>query len=478
VKSILPQPDGSVVFSTFTASTPAGSSSRPAARSSGEEEEGINPFAMTVFARELPETNGVMHLDPQGNVRAVWALPPNKIFSLLKQSDQRWLIGSGTNGRVFQTEGVNEWSNVFAVPTGGEVTKLLPVPGTENATYVVSSNPARIYMLTAETSAEAIYTSEVIDTGKMVTWGSLRYLSVTGAFHNHVEVSTRTGNIADPNRSWSEWEPIVDGRINNPGSRFLQYKIHLLPENPGIQRVQVYFQEQNLHPTIDQIRILPGAYSLFAGQRQPQNVNLSKVFTGGNLGLPQRIPQLVRDKEEGAITAVWLPGDPNQDRLLFDLDLRKVGDETWIRVAKELIEPLLAMDIRGLEEGYYQIRVTADDHLDNLPERALRFARVSDPFLIDFTSPQVRVEDIVIEGTSATITLVARDHFGVIDRAFYSLNGGHIMRALPLDGLFDSMEEKFELKFTRLAPGDYSFVFQAFDENGNAGVATQTFTIP
>ena len=485
IKTIFPQEDGTVYFSTFSSGKNNASSDNSGSvgskdSDSSDDTSTPNPYLFNVYAKDLPEDNGLMELDADGNVRPIWSLPPNKIFSVYHQEDGKWLIGSGTNGRVFRTEGLTEWSNVFTVESGGEVTQILPADSESGSLYIVSSNPARIYKLGSAISADAEYTSDVIDTGKMVDWGTLRYLSVTGEFENHIEISTRSGNIEDPNRSWSDWQPLEGNRIQSPNSRFVQYKVKMLPENPGIQRVQLYFQEQNLHPMVDEIKILPGAYRMFTTPKPSQNLNFASVFTNqSSFLMQQRIPQLVKEKEEGAITAIWLPADPNQDRLMFDLEVKQVGDPDWLKIASEMEDPIYAMDIRGLEEGYYQLRVIADDRLDNEPAKSLKYAKVSDPFLIDFTSPVVTLERDSTDADVNTVSLHIQvsDRFGIIERAYYSLNGGHILKALPEDGMFDSTDERFDLSFDDLTPGSYSLVFQGYDENGNVGVATYRFVI-
>ena len=484
IKSIFPQEDGSIYFSTFSSGKSSNGSSNGTTTSStsgsGEDDdESTSPYLMTVFAKESPEDNGLMVLDPDGNVQAVWSLSPNKIFSVYALDDERWLIGSGTNGRVFRAESFSLWSNVLAVPSGGEVTQILPMKGDDDALFLISSNPAKIYKLGADISEEAMYTSEVIDTGKMVDWGTLRYLSVNGTFVNGVEIETRSGNIEDPNRSWSEWQSLIGNEIQSPNSRFIQYKIKMFPDNPGLQRIQVYYQEQNLHPKIDEIRIIPGAYGLYAPPKPSQNLSFAKVFQSqSSFSMSQRIPQLVKEKEEGAITAVWMPSDPNQDRLLFDLFVKRVGDEEWIQIASELENPIFPMDIRGLDEGYYRLKVIADDKLDNDAKKAQRYAKVSDPFLIDFTSPLVSIASSEKTEDGFKVQLTVEDKFGVIERAYYVLNGGHMLKAIPTDGMFDSTTEQFEIAFDGLNPGPYSLVFQGYDENGNIGVVTHQFQIP
>lgn len=513
IRLLHPTDDGSIVFGTFsTKNTPSGDAAATAQKAPGTEGDGgeINPFQMTVYAGAPAELNGLFRLTVGGFVEPVWVLSPHKVFSAVPLDGDRWLIGTGTDGRLFRSEGGVEWSNLLAVPAGGEITQLLPMTRvdatvsadaapdsaagsdgvSDNAAgdvvtsntaagfYVVSSNPGRIYKMAGAVAESCVYTSEVMDAGRTVAWGSLRHLSGMGLFDNHLKVSTRSGNVSDPNRSWSEWLPLEQGRIVSPNSRFLQYKVEIEAAHPGIQRIQAYYQEQNLAPEVGDIRILPGAYRLFAQPRPAQNINLSSVIRGGSDAAlsagAQRIPQLVPEKEEGAVTAVWMASDSNGDRLLFDLDIRKIGDPSWIRVVSEIPEPVFAMDIRGLDEGYYQVRIRADDRLDNLPERAASFDKESDPFLIDFTSPQVELESLTTEGGIAIAKVVVTDQFGVISNAYYSVNGDQVLRSLPDDGLFDQTSETFTVVFDLIPGRDNSLVFQAYDENDNVGLVTRS----
>ena len=170
IKTIFPQEDGSIYFSTFSSgkknSKLPSSGASTSSSNSEEDEDTPSPYLMTVFAKDLPEDNGLMMLDPDGNVKSVWSLSSNKIFSVQNLGEDRWLIGSGTNGRVFRAESMTQWSNVMAVPSGGEVTQIIPLNDEEDTLFLISSNPARVYQLKANISEEAVYTSEVIDTEK------------------------------------------------------------------------------------------------------------------------------------------------------------------------------------------------------------------------------------------------------------------------------------------------------------------------
>ena len=38
------------------------------------------------------------------------------------------------------------------------------------------------------------------------------------------EILTRSGNVEQPVRGWSDWEPLKDGVVASPAGRFLQWK--------------------------------------------------------------------------------------------------------------------------------------------------------------------------------------------------------------------------------------------------------------
>ena len=66
---------------------------------------------------------------------------------------------------------------------------------------------------------------------------------------------TRSGNVEQPVRGWSDWEPLKDGEIASPAGRFLQWKalIHDGRAGDGIDWVSVAYLPKNVAPVIDGI---------------------------------------------------------------------------------------------------------------------------------------------------------------------------------------------------------------------------------
>ncbi len=73
---------------------------------------------------------------------------------------------------------------------------------------------------------------------------------------------------------------------------------------------------------------------------------------------------------------------------------------------------------------------------------------------------------------AATSTLVR------LTSATYALDGGKWVNVYPLDGLFDSRDEKFKFASEALTPGAHVMVLRVRDAAGNTGSADVIFTVP
>ena len=80
------------------------------------------------------------------------------------------------------------------------------------------------------------------------------------------------------------------------------------------------------------------------------------------------------------------------------------------------------------------------------------------------------------ENGNFTIRFRVRDSYAIVSSATYVIDGGEIQKALPLDGLFDSDEEVFELTFKDIGDVEHSLVFYAEDSAGNRASSQLTFS--
>ena len=81
--------------------------------------------------------------------------------------------------------------------------------------------------------------------------------------------------------------------------------------------------------------------------------------------------------------------DDNGDKLIYKIDFRKVGRTGWIEIKNDVEADNFEWDSKTVEDGRYEIRVTASDERSNTPDTKLTGSRVSEAFVVDNTGPVI-----------------------------------------------------------------------------------------
>ena len=91
--------------------------------------------------------------------------------------------------------------------------------------------------------------------------------------------------------------------------------------------------------------------------------------------------------------------------------------------------------------------------------------------MIDNTRPIIKSMNAAM-GTDGryVISGTIKDDYSNIIKVQYTIDGQNWTSAYPVDGVFDSQEESFQITTKRLTPGDYTLIVNAFDSEGNIGV--------
>jgi len=490
VSGIHVQEDGTLLFSVF--------------REEEGENKGMSPLDLPRIlesfqrstddadpdASEPAKDNGepqlpsfLYKMEPEGFVEPWWTPGANKIYSFLANGAEEILIGTDSDGEIYSVRGRNRWRLLQTVPNDGQVTDLIPAGNEAGDVFVLTSNPAAVYRLKGDAAAEGHYTSTVIDTKQVARWGSLRPISFDPMNPSTVEWQTRTGNSADTDENWSDWEAVTDGKIASPAARFLQYKGIWTEAGDGIRAARIFYMHQNFAPIINRVNIVPVQIQLInVPSSQKPNIDLSTLLEGANKVRSTAREVIYRRFRvldgEGYMTAGWKAYDANGDSLVFDVEIRGDGEMRWVKLAEALDMPAFSFNTNGFEDGYYEVRVTASDALSNPPGDARTGFNLSEPFLIDNTAPEVEL--LGTEGDAAAFTLRLRceDAFSIIHGAEYILNGADARMATPEDGLFDSQREELHILLHDLEPGTHSILVEVRDESGNAAVLKKVFEVP
>jgi len=396
--------------------------------------------------------NAVYYIQPDGLVRTLFRRPVT-ILSMIRQGD-RLILGTGNGGDIYAVTPDGDEIAKLADTDAKQITAL--VGGAGGSIVFGSANRGSVGVVEKQLSPEGTHVSEALDAKQIAKWGTAQVRSALPA-GTKVTVATRSGNVAKPDdRTWSDWSgemPVEDFlRIASPAARFLQYRLTLHANEqagPAVQRVAILYQVGNLAPSVFAVAVKASAQA----PKQPAR---------------DEDPLLYRHV---AVRAA----DVNGDKLSYEVELRQVGEEKWIRIAEDLDKPLYVWDTRTVADGVYELRVTASDALANPPETALTAARISEPVVVDNTAPTVRNLAVRAADGKVTVSGVASDAASRIAAIHYSVDSqSEWVTVLPSDGIADSPRERFSFQTGKLAPGPHRIAVRVQDLYRNTGYAART----
>jgi len=170
--------------------------------------------------------------------------------------------------------------------------------------YAGSGNTAVLYEADAA-ALKGTYDSAVHDAGGVARWGRIRWQARIPE-GTKLQVQTRSGNVAEPDGSWSPWSPpyqAPNDPIISPPARFIQYRVSMESQSvgttPELKSVSVSYLPENRPPTVS--------------------------FTAPAVG----------DIWSGTKTVTWSATDPDKDTLTYELYYSKDGGATWERIRGE-----------------------------------------------------------------------------------------------------------------------------------------------
>lgn len=502
VRAILPQEDGSIYFSSFNQpgrvtsvkkTTSSSSSGNQSDNSSGTSffadtdkpsngDSKSTPFyGITVSGRD--KDSGTLYwMDPEGFVTDWWSENKISIYSLAQLPNGKLLLGTGSDGNLYEVNRPGDWTLLHTLESGGEITGIIPA-GDKGMFYLVCSNPGRILEMNTNKSSTGFFESEVVDFDQVSQFGSFQVFSepqrdlIAG-------VEVRGGNLESPDRTWAEWASLAGegGVYRNPlpPSRFMQYRILFDDESiPPVHQVRFFSRTQNLAPLITSIKILESGYEArtFTSQSTAPNVDLARSLNSGVDAefekLENKPDQVKLFPKPGSRTVVWRSLDGNSDDLEYSVKLSALGEDTWVTLADKQKENYLSFTTQGFADGYYRLRVIVTDDPSNPASEAKKGERISEVFLIDNTPPIIVVDQYRRNGDQVTLRLTASDSTSLIRSASYRLNGKDNDSIHPDDGILDETLENFTLTLKSPVDSKESLLVEIEDEVGNVTALTR-----
>ena len=402
----------------------------------------------TAATTSSPGRRSILYrIESSGAWEAVWE-SQDTIYDLAAGDDGRVVIATGPEGRMYRLEPGREVLLLTGVDAK-QITRFAGAPKGTRVPAFATANPGRV-MATASGDTPASFVSNVKDTKSLATWGLVRWEG------SGVTLSTRSGNTEKPDDSWSEWSAPLSRRegeaIQSPAARFLQWRatFNRSAQSSKLTSVTAAYLPRNTRPVVSTLTVHPpgvvfqrpfssedgaiaGLDEATAEARRPPGGDSPPSATPGR-----------RMYQKGLQTFVWKAEDADGDRLVYSVQYRREGETAWRDLKSGLTDALFVWDTTSVADGRYLIRIRATDSPTNSAERVLSGDRESDPFEIDNTPPQLTIESSR-QGNSTRLTVRVRDTQSPILKLEYSTAGGNWQVAYPVDGLSDSLDERYEI---------------------------------
>jgi hypothetical protein len=433
----------------------------------------------------LPEGSEIYALAPPVGdsaqaPRKLWAGKDEIVYALAARSDGLVAL-TGNRGRIFRIQEDGSYADIAHLEAQQGLS-LAAVQGAEGAGDILigTGNTGKLVSLGQAEKHE--YASDVLDTGALARFGRVE---VEPGSANY-ELLTRTGNIEQPVRGWSEWQALKDGAVVSPAGRFMQWKA-VLHANGWLGSVGVNYLPVNAAPVVDDLMVVPGARWNPQSQmgNQPPQVNIAFPSSGQNAGISYdagSASPLQAIKDRTAITVRWAAHDDNGDDLSFALYLRGDGESVWRLLKADISDKAYSFDAALVPDGGYQVKVVASDAPSHTPADALTGEKVSERFEVDTTPPVVSDLKASLGAFACKkspcvqihIIFDAEDAFSPIARAEYSLDAGPWQYLEPVGAISDAKREHYDVQIPVPAgagASEHLVAVRAYDRYDNVGVA-------
>ena len=430
----------------------------------------------------------IYRIAPDGLWDVAWESTDDTPFDLAIEDGGALLVATGPKGKVYRVSGSPARAALVGRAAAQQVT-MLARDGAGGYVYA-ASNPGRVVRLSAGLAPRGVYESEVRDAASVASWGVIHWHAVVPP-GTSVELSTRSGNTARPDETWSDWSApyrrATGEAITSPKARYLQWRAVLAGTGgtPALTSVNVAYLPRNTRPVVDSITVHPPGVAFL--KPYPLTDGDLAGYDGGTPegrpsaralppppGAPAALPTGRRVYEKGVQTLVWKAQDEDGDALQFDVLYRREGSTAWTALRRGLWDSILAWDTSTVPDGTYTVKVVASDAPASSPGTSLTGELESTSFDVDNTPPAIEVVAVKAVADRLLATVVVRDAHSAVRRVEYAVGGGRWQAVFPVDGIADGREERFELSFDAAAGG--TPVLRAEDALHNS--ATTVITPP
>jgi len=430
----------------------------------------------------VPEGTEIFALTEGQAPHSLWTSKDAIVYALAARPDGLLAL-SGNRGQIYRIQDDGSYADVAHLQAQQGLSLAADSPSGTGAgsLFVGTGNTGKVFMLGAAETHE--YASDLLDAGAFARFGRVEIEPGSSGY----DILTRSGNVEQPVRGWSDWQPLADSSVVSPPGRFLQWKA-VLHAGGVLGSVGVNYLPVNSAPVVDDLVVVPGArFNPQASFSQNQTINITFPTSNQSSGITfdagtSQPLQAVKDRT--AVTVRWAAHDNDGDTLAYAIYMRSDGDTEWWPLKKKIKEQAYSFDATLIPDGGYRIKVVASDAISHSPGDALTGEKISDRFVIDTTPPAVTNlkavgQQITCAGLNCSkpflVSFDAEDTTSPIARAEYSLDAGPWQYIDPADKISDSRREHYEFPISLDVEagkiGEHLITVRAYDRYDNVGVA-------
>ena len=458
---------------TVTADAQTGIDLKPKPEAPKPAQPESQPVAQPIVDVSGIEKSAIYRIAPDNTVETLWSSKEENVFDIVADGGDV-TFSTDVRGRIYRL--ASDLSATLLVETReGETIRLAKTP---DGLLAGTNNIASLLRLASTVQPSGSYESAVHDAGTVAHWGRIDW---RGDFSTGARASfrTRSGNSLRPDQTWSEWSPAISdmaaAQITSPNARYIQWQVELTGSGTALDSVAVTYLPQNNRPVVRSIQVTPqwvatsqSRTAASAAATTTPSYSITVTDTGG-AATPTSAgtPTLALTRQGGQQLLIsWQADDQDGDRLIYTLWVRGEDEREWKKLKDQLADNTFVVDGDLLADGRYFFRVEASDRLSNTPMTARTAELVSPPVYVDNTPPRV-----TLAYRAPVLEADAEDSGSPLRRAEYSLDAGPWILLEAVDGVSDSLHERYQLTLPALTPGEHTVVVRVYDSSGNAGLA-------
>jgi len=359
-------------------------------------------------------------------------------FAMYMQKD-KILLGTGNKAQLFSVNPKTETETL--IYEDKQSSQITDIKKFGNDIVFSTANPPKLILLKSVFALTGDYESGLTDAGQPAFWGKFQ-IEADVPKDTKILLSTRSGNVDDINDpTFSGWtEPVIITEpvdLKVPLGRFCQYKLILNGTNtaaPTVREVAIAYVVPNLAPKVTEVTV---------GKAD-------------------------KDAAPGIRKINFRAEDENGDQLIYQIDFRLKGRTGWIKLIDDLEKPSFDWNTKTVEDGIYELKVTASDRLSNNEASSLTGSRISEAVTVDNTPPTIEKYQLKTTGRSAVLTLKVTDEFSTISSLSYTVDSNeNWISVLPDDNVFDTTVENFTINIKNLELGQHVLAVKTSDAENN-----------